>query len=185
MERNEILRKAVHFCAPLFVLAYLIPEDLGIFSRDVLVIVLWLVFALVEIYRIREGKEFPGLRPYESRRPSAAFQMCTAFLIMILFFPVEYAFPLLLGFGVTDPLIGMLRKKGSKLYPIVPLLVYFTIMSVSLSFFYGTSFRMIIISLIVTISAISVESYRNRIVDDDFLMLFVPLMVLWILDSIV
>ena len=184
MERNEVLRKAVHLCAPLFALAYLIPED-PIISRDVLAIVLWLIFASVEVYRIRSGKEFPGLRPYESERPSAAFQMCTAFLIMILFFPLDYALPLLLGLGIVDPLIGILRKKGSKMYPIVPFIVYFGIMSASLSFFYGASFRIIAISLIVTISAISIESYRNRIVDDDFLMLFVPLIVLWILDSIV
>jgi len=185
MERGEILRKTAHMCAPLFALAYLIPDDPGMISRDVLAIVLWLVFLFVEIYRIHSGKEFPGLRPYESKRPSAAFQMCTAFLIMILFFPVEYAFPLLLGFGITDPLIGILRKRGSKMYPAVPLLVYFMIMSVSLSISFELSFRIIAISLLVTISAISAESYRNRIVDDDFLMLFVPLMVLWILDSII
>jgi hypothetical protein len=185
MERNEILRKTAHLCAPLFALAYFIPEDLGIISRDVLVIIPWSVFVFVEIYRIRSGKEFPGLRSYESKRPSAAFQMCTAFLIMILFFPVEYAFPLLLGFGVTDPLIGILRKEGSKMYPAVPLLVYFVTVSIPLSLFFGASFRIVVISLLVAISAISAESYRNRIVDDDFLMLFVPLMVLWILDSIV
>jgi len=185
MDRNEILRKMAHLCAPLFALAYLIPDDLGMVSRDVLAVVLWLIFASIEVYRIRCGKEFPGLRPYESERPSAAFQMCTAFLIMFIFFPVEYALPLLLGFGITDPLIGILRKKGSKLYPAVPLLVYFIIMSASLSVFFEFSFRTIAISLIVTISAISIESYRNRIVDDDFLMIFVPLMVLWILDSIV
>jgi len=180
-----MLRKMVHMCAPFFALAYFIPEDMGAITRDVLVVVLWLIFASIEIYRIRSGTEFPGLRAYESKRPSAAFQMCTAFLIMILFFPVEYAFPLLLGFGITDPLIGILRKKGSKMYPLIPLLVYFTMVSIPLSLFFGTSFRTIAISLVVTITAISIESYRNRIVDDDFLMLFVPLMALWILDSIV
>ena len=185
MERNEILRKAVHLCAPLFALAYLVPEDLGVTSRSVIAVVLWLIFGVVEAYRIKHQVQFAGLRSYEYNRPSAAFQMCTAFLIMLLFFPVEYAFPLLLGFGITDPLIGILRGKGSGMYPLLPSLVYLALMSASLSIFFGISFRIIAISLIVTISAISAESYRNRMIDDDFLMLFVPLMVLWILDSIV
>lgn len=184
MDSKILLRKAVHMCAPLFALLYLTPEDLGLFSRDVLAIILWTIFAMFEIIRIRMKLQIPGLREYEYTRPSAAFWMCSAFLPMILFFPVDYALPLLIGFGFTDPMIGLLRKNRSKLYPIVPLLFYFSIMLISFSISFDLSVKIMLLACIVTIAAIWAESLRNKLIDDDFLMLFVPLVVLWLFGTV-
>lgn len=171
-------------CAPLFASLYLIPEDLGLISRDLLMVLIWVLFGIFELYRIRTKMPIMGLREYEYERPSASFWMATAFLPMILFFPLDYALPLLIGFGFVDPLIGVLRKSGSGLYPFLPFLVYLTIMAVSLSVSYGLTFKIALLSFVVTASAITAESVRSKIVDDDFLMLFVPLVALWLLGEL-
>lgn len=180
MDKDEMIRKVVHMCAPLFALAYLIPEQIGPVSRDVVVIVFWIIFAAFEFYRIKKGIPIKGLREYEYHRPSAAFWMYSAFVPMILFFPVDYAIPLLIGFGFIDPLCGILRKRWKNAYPFLPLALYYVIMMTSLSISYGVSGGVAVVSIIVTISAIAAEGYKNRIVDDDFLMLFVPLIALWL-----
>jgi len=177
---KEAIRKAIHMCAPLFALLYLVPENMGSVPRSAAVLAAWAAFALFETYRIRKGILVPGLREYERSRPSAAFWMCSAFVPMILFFPVEYAVPLLIGFGFVDPLCGILRKRSPRTYPAAPLIVYFMIMWISLSFFYGLTAGILAVSLLVSISAIMAEGIKSRIVDDDFLMLFVPLTVLWL-----
>ena len=177
---KETIRKAVHMCAPLFAILYLVPENMGPVPRSAAIRAAWTAFALFEAYRIRKGFLVLGMREYERRRPSAAFWMCSAFVPMILFFPVDYALPLLIGFGFVDPLCGILRKRSSRMYPAAPLIVYFVIMWTSLSFFYGLTAAVLVLSVMVSISAITAESIKSRIVDDDFLMLFVPLMVLWL-----
>ena len=184
MERSEVIRKVVHMCAPLFALIYLIPEDLGFTSRSVIVVIAWLLFAAFEVYRIRKKIPILGLREYEYGRPSAAFWMISAFLPMILFFPVEYALPLLVGFGFVDPLIGILRKHGSKWYPVLPLITYYAIFVTIFAIMTEATWNVMLLSVIVTISAIIAEGIKNKIVDDDFLMLFVPLVVLWIAGSL-
>ena len=177
---KEAIRKAVHMCAPLFALLYLVPENTGPVLRSAAVLAAWAAFAVFEVYRIRKGIPVPGLREYERSRPSAAFWMCSAFVPMILFFPVDYALPLLIGFGFVDPLCGILRKRSSRTYPAAPLMIYFVIVWASLSFFYGMTTGVLVTSVLVSISAITAESIKSRTVDDDFLMLFVPLMVLWL-----
>ena len=177
---KETIRKAVHMCAPLFALLYLVPENIGPVPRSAAVLAAWAAFALFEAYRVRKGILVFGLREYERGRPSAAFWMCSAFVPMILFFPVEYALPLLIGFGLADPLCGILRKRNSGMYPAAPLILYFMIVWTSLSFFYGLTAGVLAVSVLVSISAITAESIKSRTVDDDFLMLFVPLMVLWL-----
>ena len=184
MERGETIRKLLHICAPAFALAYLLPEEIGPVTRDSVVISAWIVFALFEAVRLKKGIRITGLREYEYRRPSAAFWMCSAFLLMILFFPVEYALPLLAGFGFVDPLIGMLRKRGSRLYPLLPMIVYYVIVVTTMSVMIGATWGVLALSVCVTMSAIAAEGIKNDIVDDDFLMLFVPLMVLWALGGV-
>jgi len=168
----------------MFALAYLIPEEIGPVPRAAVILAAWAAFALFEAYRIRKGIHILGLREYERNRPSAAFWMCSAFVPMILFFPLGYALPLLVGFGFVDPLCGILRRRDSNLYPAVPLMVYFLIFFPLLAFFCGLTAGVLATSVLVTISAIAAESIKSRIVDDDFLMLFVPLMVLWIAGSL-
>jgi len=181
---KETIRKAVHMCAPLFALLYLVPEDIGPVPRSAAVLAAWAAFALFEAYRVNKGILVPGMREYERSRPSAAFWMCSAFVPMILFFPADYALPLLIGFGFTDPLCGILRKRNSKLYPAAPLILYFTIMCTLLSFFYGLTAGILATSALVSVSAIAAEGIKSRTVDDDFLMLFVPLTVLWLADLV-
>ena len=185
MERNEVIRKIVHMCAPLFALAYLLPDEIGPISRDVAVVIVWLLFAAFETFRIWKKIPIMGLREYEYGRPSAAFWMTSAFVPMILFFPIEYALPLLVGFGFVDPLIGILRKRGSRAYPLLPAIVYYVIFATILSLMTEATWSVLFLSVFVTISAIVAEGIKNNIVDDDFLMLFVPLVTFWLLSLII
>jgi hypothetical protein len=177
---NEVLRRAVHMCAPLFALAYLIPENIGPVPRYAVILAAWASFAAFEVYRIKRRIPVPGLRGHEYGRPSAAFWMCSAAAPLILFFPVGHALPLLAGLGFVDPLCGVLRKNGSVSYPALPMAVYFLIMAAFLSYLHGMTAGVIVTSMLTSVSAIAAEGIKSRTVNDDFLMLFVPMTVLWL-----
>jgi ABC-type amino acid transport system permease subunit len=81
--------------------------------------------------------------------------------------------------GWTDPLIGELRRHWKRAYPILPLTVYFLIIMVCLTLFSNIPLLVqILLASLTTTVAILVEYPQFKYVDDDFLMLVIPLMVL-------
>jgi len=178
MDREKLIRRAVHLSAPLFTVYYLFPEDILGFSPEFWLIIAWAVFMVFESWRLYSKVDVPGMRAYEKERPSAAAWFVTGLVVVFLLFPFEYALPILLGMGLIDPLNGELRRAESKLYPLLPALIYLLIMVVPLTLFFGLSIKVLSASVLTTVAAMGAESIRSNLVDDDFLMVVVPALTL-------
>lgn len=177
MDRETVLRRAVHVSTPAFLAYYLLPDPLwegGITRTEGLLIALAVVLVF-EAARMAFKIRIPGMREYEYRRTSAAAWAALGMVFTFLFFPFEYAAPAFLGMGWVDPLIGELRKRDSPLYPWLPTIVYFLLVLTALSLLVGIGPGVMVASLAATVLGIGVERLRTRYVDDDFLMLVVPL----------
>jgi hypothetical protein len=172
-------RRLVHICAPLFCIYYFLPEEVlpGVSrSEGVLFVMLFALGfeALRLIFRIK----VPGMRSYEFDRPSAAAYTAVGFTIALLFFPLELVLPVLIGMGWVDPLIGELRRNGSKMNPTLPIVVYFFIMFLGLGYFYGLTFPVMLSATLVTPIAVFLEAQRFHYLDDDLVLIIVPLLLL-------
>ncbi|MFP4169416.1 MAG: hypothetical protein ACLFUV_00075 [Methanomassiliicoccales archaeon] len=178
MDWGNLLRRMVHMCTPLFLLYYLAPDPLwsgGLSPQQGLVIVLAIVLG-VEALRLIFKPAIPGMRWYEYHRVSAATWAGLGITLSLLFFPFRYTLPVFLGMGWVDPLIGELRKRGSGLYPWLPIVLYFLLAVGSMALVMGPSLQVLVAGGVATGLAIYVESLPTKIVDDDFLMLVVPLL---------
>ncbi|MCU0861402.1 MAG: hypothetical protein MUE65_03685 [Methanomassiliicoccales archaeon] len=174
MDYGHWLRRLIHMSAPLFLVYYLLPEEImGVDKRLGLVIVLVAVLAF-EAMRLTFHWRILGLRDYEDRRLSAPAWAAIGLTITFLVFPVEIAAPAVIGMALTDPLIGELRRRRSGLYPALPTVFYLGLVLVTFYLLMGLSWQVLMASLVATALAISVERVRTKYVDDDFLMMVVP-----------
>ncbi|MGE4274914.1 MAG: hypothetical protein AB7E27_02485, partial [Candidatus Methanomethylophilaceae archaeon] len=164
--------------APLFTLFYFIPELWPELPWYLLLISAWGAFMVFEAWRLYSQVDIPGMRSYEKERPSAAAWFVTAVTIVLLLFPFEYALPVLLGMALVDPLNGDLRRKGSKMYPLVPGLIYLALTAAALAYFFGPTVTVALASVLTTVAAMGAESIRSDLVDDDFLMVVIPALTL-------
>jgi hypothetical protein len=177
MDRGKLLRRAVHMSTPLFLVYYFLPDPLlwGIDNR-VALLILYAGVMTFELLRLIFEPTIIGMREYERYRVSAAAWASTAFTVAFVFFPFEFAAPAMIGMGLVDPLIGELRFRSSHLYPMLPAGVYLLITFVSLASLMEADLSMIAMaSLTATFLALAVERMRTRLVDDDFLMVIVPM----------
>ncbi len=181
MEYGHFFRRAFHLCAPLFLVYYLIPEDmweLGV-SKKILLLVVFLSVMTIEATRLITGSVFFGLREYEKKQLSAYAWAAIGITLAFLFFPPVFVVCTVVGMGWTDPLIGELKKHWKKGYPAVPLAVYFIITMGCLHVFSDIQiYIQILLAGLTTVVAILVEYPQLKCVDDDFLMLIIPLLVL-------
>ncbi|MFQ6128814.1 MAG: hypothetical protein ACE5QW_07940 [Thermoplasmata archaeon] len=177
---ESIARRLVHICIPLFLLYYAVPEDtwVGMDKRIVLSLVLafFLVFELVRMsYRTRVF----GLRDYEMDRIGAYLWAGAGLTIAFLFFDFILVVPAVIGMAWIDPLNGFLRNNDSGLYPWVPFVCYLMIAILSLLYFSSLALQeIVVISITGAASGIAAEHVKIRFVDDDFLMLVVPLVLM-------
>ncbi|MCX6651207.1 MAG: hypothetical protein NT131_06100 [Methanomassiliicoccales archaeon] len=173
------LRRLVHISAPLFCVYYYLPDLLlpGLAKTEGLLLVM--LFALgFEALRLIFRIKVPGMRSYEFDRPSAASYTAVALTFAFLFFPIELVLPVLIGMGWVDPLIGKLRHNGSKMNPALPIAAYFFIMLLGLGYFYGLTFPVLISAALIAPIAVYLEAIRFRFIDDDFVLIVVPLLLL-------
>jgi hypothetical protein len=186
MDLGHVFRRMVHLCTPVFLVYYWLPDPLWIGGpgRQISVLALLLIVLNFELWRLRKKPQIIGTRPYEMNRLSAAAWAALAFTIAFLFFPLQYSAPALIGMGWVDPLIGELRARKSKLYPAVPLLVYFAIAFVTLGVLTSQWLVALIASLPATRLAITVENTKTRYLDDDFVMAIVPLLAIFAVYTI-
>ncbi|MDD1766066.1 MAG: hypothetical protein LUO84_06410 [Methanomassiliicoccales archaeon] len=180
MDTGRVLRRIVHVSTPLFLVYYFLPDPLwtGGPTRVLTLIVIMAVVLIAEVLRLAYKPKIIGMREYEKYQVSAAAWAGIGMTITFLFFPFGYAAPAFMGMGWVDPVIGDLRRKSSSLYPYVPLVLYFLIAIVSMSVIIGPSIKVIIASLLATPAAIWAERLKSKYVDDDFLMMVVPLIVI-------
>ncbi|MBM4236903.1 MAG: hypothetical protein FJ151_00250 [Euryarchaeota archaeon] len=180
MDAGGVLRRLVHLMTPLFLVYYLLPDPLweGGLEREYGLVLLLIIVLAAEALRLIFKPDIVGMREYERYQMCAAAWAAIGMTIAFLFFPVEYAAPALMGMGWVDPVIGILRRRKSTLYPSLPIALYFVIALASMSVLIGPTAEVLIASVVATPLAIASERYKSRYVDDDFLMIVVPLLVI-------
>jgi len=191
MDRGQMLRRLVHLATPLFLVYYALPDPLweGAPDNQTLLIFLLLAILIFEALRLRFKWKIIGIRDYEYERISAAAWAAIGLTVAFLFFPFELVAPVLIGMAFVDPLIGELRRMKSNLYPVLPITVYLALVFATLAILTGWTTTALIASVVATVLAISFEKWRTKYVDDDFLMIVVPLLgiaaVYWVTSSLV
>jgi len=176
MYQWHVLRRLVHLGTPLFLVYYWLPSKLWMVDKPILLLILLAAILNFEYVRIHRQWRIIGMREYEAQRMSAAAWAALALAFAFLFFPVEYAAPAVIGMGLIDPLIGELRARKSSLYPVLPTILHFAIILTVLSLMIGFDYRAVVASLVATPLAIFFEKRRWLFVDDDFLMIVLPLL---------
>ncbi len=173
------VRRLVHLTAPLFCIFYLLPDQVlpEVSKVEGLLFVMFFVLGF-EAFRLIFRIKVPGMRSYEFDRPSAAAYTAVGLTVALLYFPIELTLPVLMGMGWVDPLVGELRRNGSKMNPTLPIVVYFIIMLFGLGYFYGLTFPVLLSTTLITPIAIFLEARRFRYLDDDIVLILVPLLLL-------
>lgn len=185
---DKTWRRLVHLCGPVLLIYFLFPEKLlGIIPRQILPLSVLVIVLAIEVYRLKSKRRFAGLRDYERNRVAAyAWAGIGLALAVLLPFPLPLVVACIIGLSWIDPLIAVLRGlKGSKkkrplyIYPLVPFIAYFLIALVSLKLLSPLELVYVpVFALVGAITAIGAEYLNLRYIDDDFLMLIVPLLVL-------
>ncbi|NLI74644.1 MAG: hypothetical protein GX369_07775 [Euryarchaeota archaeon] len=176
MDREATFRRIVHLSAPLSLIYYYLPSPIwsGGPTREFGLLFLLLIVLIVESLRLLIGFHVPGLRNYEKKRISAGAWAAIAMTFTMLFFPLSIAAPAITGMAIIDPLISAIRN--TRWYPWIPMISYFLLAISLLSLFYPLSSRIIFAAAIGSFLAIGSEALRCRRVDDDFLMIVIPLL---------
>jgi len=181
MDVDSVLRRAFHVISPVFLGYYLLPESLGGgITRTSVTLLFVATAACIEIARIALGIRMFGMRPYEGQRVSAYFQGALGLAVgLFLVRDPAIVVPVFLGMAWIDPLAALARKRTWPRSLVVG--AYFGL-------FLGTEFVMnvvpsltwqFVLALIATAAAMIVEGPKHPQVDDDLLMLLVPMAVLW------
>jgi hypothetical protein len=166
--------------ASFYLVYYLLPEELvpG-FYKWYGVIILMIVALLVEGIRLKTGKLVFGMRKYESKQISAYAWFALGTGIALLFFDMIFVVPVVIGMAVIDPIIGEIRHRRKKFYPLVPSILYAIIMFTCLFLLSDMALWIIaVFTMVGTFCAIYAESWNIKAIDDDFLMVIVPLLAL-------
>ncbi len=184
MEKAELFRRIFHMTAIVYLLYYLLPEELvpGFYKWYGVVIIVFITL-IVEGMRIKRGALFFGLRKYEKRRMSAFAWFAIGMGIALLWFKMVFVVPVVIGMAIIDPLIGEIKRKKEELYPFLPSLIYGLIVFLCLLLISERHIHLkILFTVVATISAISAEHYKSKYIDDDFLMIVIPLFALTCFD---
>lgn len=183
MDREQLLRRIVHMCTPFFLVYYLLPDPLwsGGPDREVALLLVLGIVLIFEAIRLIFKIDIPGMRPYERNRISAAAWAAAGMTLAFLFFPIEYAAPVFLGMGLVDPIIGELRARKSHLYPLLPGIIYFILAVSSMTVLMGFGLEVLAAGAVISAVAILIERPKIKLVDDDFLLIAVPITALWFL----
>jgi dolichol kinase len=176
MDRGHLLRRMFHLSGPIVLGYYLLPEPFFGIPRMAWVLATLAAILSLEAIRLGTGFEILGLREYERDRLSAYAWAGIGITIGFALFPMELVVPSVFGLCWVDPVIGeMRRRKMMKHYPAVPLILYFSIALAWLAFLMPEDGAPIVgVAFFGSVTAIAAERPKLA-VDDDFLMLVVPL----------
>ncbi len=177
-DEERLLRRIIHSMTWIVLVYYLIPDPLfGQPKRLLLIIVVGFVLSF-EAFRLYFGFNVYGMRHYEKRQIAAYAWAAMAAGITLLFFPMHLAVVCLVGMGVVDPVIGEIHHHIPRLYPYVPLAIWFLLSVILLNLLTDfTMFMVFFMSLVGAVVAVIAE-YPSIMIDDDFLMVVAPLFVL-------
>jgi hypothetical protein len=178
MDKGQALRRLVHISAPVFLVYYYLPDPVfpGLFGKQPGLFLFLALILVIEALRLYFSPHIIGMRDYENYRVSAAAWTAIALSVALAFFPIQIALPVILGMGWIDPIMGIMRARRSKYYPAVPVVLYFVLMIVPLAYFFGLTPLVVLASMVATFLGIMSEVKKNWYIDDDFLMIMVPLL---------
>lgn len=180
MLSSHLFRRVFHTTAAIYLVYYLLPDELwpGFYKWHGVVVVVLLTF-IIELVRLKKRKILFGLRKYEKNRISAFAWFALGMGIAVLFFKMEFVVPVVIGMALIDPLIGEVRRMKAELYPLLPTICYAIIMLICMLLLTSHNFLIIVFFTIIgTLTAIASESLEIKGIDDDFLMIISPLLVL-------
>ncbi len=176
--KERLIRRIIHSMTWIVLVYYLIPDPLFGYPRKGFLAIVVGIVLFFEGLRLYFGFKVYGMREYEERQLASYAWATIAAAITLLFFPMHLAILCLVGMGIVDPMIGELQDREPGLYPTLPFLTWclFAILILSLLTDH-TTVMIVILSLVGSTSAIIAE-YPTLKVDDDFLMIIVPLFLL-------
>ena len=187
MDRAGLFRRFLH-CLMAFAPAYyLLPVDLPFMGLERWVLLIGFIFAvsLVESVCLLMGWTFFGLRPHE-RNQIASFVWAAAGVTAALwFFREDVATAAIIGWALVDPLAGELRRRSRRLAVsvAVPVAVYLALAVPSLYLWGMLSVPSVaLVSVAGAATAVFVERQKVRYIDDDFLMIVLPCLVMELLS---
>ncbi len=177
-EKEKLFRRIIHSMAWIVLVYYFIPDPLFGYPKKILLAIA-LVFVLsFEALRLYFGFHVYGMREYEKRRFASYAWASIAAAITLYFFPMHLAALCLLGMGLIDPLIGEIQGLKPELYPYLPFIGWSALGIIILTLLVDFSLSVILIlSAVGAVTAVAAE-YPTWRIDDDFLMIVVPLFVL-------
>lgn len=183
MDRAVLFRRCMHCLLALAPAYYLLPTELPWLGmgRWVLLIGFFLIVSLVEVVRLLMGWDFFGLRPYERHQIASFVWAAAGVTVALWFFREDVATAAIIGMALVDPLAGELRKArpGSAATTAVPLTVYGVIAATALwSFGLMPALYVVLASIVGAATAVAAERYKVRYLDDDFLMIVLPCLVM-------
>jgi len=183
MDRALLFRRFLHCLMALSPLYFLLPTEVPVLGvgRWALLVVFIAAVLLVETTRLVMGWDFFGLRPYE-RNQIASFVWAAAGVTLALWlFREDVATAAIIGWALVDPLSGELRRATPRLSVSigVPVVSYSVIAGVSLYAWDMMSVPIVLAASVVgAVVAVVAEMEKIRYVDDDFLMILVPCVVM-------
>ncbi len=185
MNEGHLLRRIIHSLTWIVLVYYLLPEQIfGYYKRSLLIILVVSILAFEGLRLYNEWHIF-GMRDYEKKQIAAYAWAAMAAGIALVLFPMHLNVVCFIGMGVVDPLIGELKYHAPQFYPYVPLIAWGVIATVILYIFTPYTFALILLlSITGSLTAISAE-YPSIIIDDDFLMVMIPLIVLYFLEIVI
>ncbi|MFW5945338.1 MAG: hypothetical protein ACOCTN_00490 [Candidatus Natronoplasma sp.] len=177
-EEERFTRRIIHSMVWIVLIYYLVPDPLFGYSRDIYLVSILAIVLIFELFRLYFRFSVYGMREHEERHFASYAWASIAAAITLLFFPIHLAFICLLGMGLIDPMIGELQYHKPRLYPYVPFISWALLAIIFFTVFTDFSTPVIItLSVLGSLSAILAE-YPTLRIDDDFLMITVPLFVL-------
>ena len=187
MDKAHAARRIFHMCAPAFLAYYLFPKDmwgLGV-TPEISVLTVLAIVLIFEAARLARGQTYFGLRTYEKHQMSAYAWAAIGITLAFLFFPPVFVICAVVGMGWVDPLIGELRRHWKRAYPTLPFVVYFLIVMGCLQLFSDINlFAQVFLGCLAAVIAIRIEAWKVWHVDDDFLMLIIPLIIMTLVYEI-
>lgn len=186
MDRGVLFRRCIHCLIALAPVYYLLPVDMDLLGvpRWVLLIAFFAVVSSVEAVRLLMGWTFFGLRPHERHQIASFVWAAAGITVALWLFREDVASAAIIGMALVDPLAGELRNRGRPASVTLgaPLLAYM-IISFAVLWSYGlmSPARAVIVGIVGAAAAVAAERHKVRYIDDDFLMIVVPCLLMGLL----
>lgn len=192
---THIKRRLWHFAVAGVVFYYLVPDimfSLGPVPvyKNFVILLLFLIVAFMEGIRLVGRWDFGLFRTYEKRRISAPFWFTSTSALLVLLTPQWVAIPCIMCVVFADPVLGELRNRGLRAYPIfgwIICLPFFLIYS------YPLITAIILASITTSIEIVQVPIkdknspiFISGILDDNFTMQVFPALIImffWLLET--